>query len=573
MNWKVQTKVINLPAMIKNGFRISPYCIFFFLLTLHLQARAQYFPAEGDSINYTSVLFEFPWVSGANEYELHVTQTRTGATIIVHSEANKTIVGGLEFGEAYSWKVRGINSLNENLAWSSDIHFTTRWSEWIDKNHYRYTGKKLDRNQATKGLLFFDYGRVAVNRAGIPFWFLPDLDSIGSATLVRDLKLTQQGTFTVLLGETALEVDRNGTILWQAPDDGKLNGEAREHYHHELTKLPNGNYMVLGLDKKMRRLPDSSDSIEVEFGTIIEYTPAGEIAWYWNSNDYFSDADLFSRKRGDSYDVRTHLNAFTTDGELVFAGFRDLSRIVVINKKSKKVIESYGGYGEFDEPHAGTGYFRRQHSAYQLSSGHIAVFNNDSIMDPSVVSSVVIFSRIQDNATSEVLLDFKMDFDSLTNGKSAKTGNVTEMTNGNLLVNLGEIPRAVEVTQTGEVVWSMFCDKFDDGVKQWKPFAQYRVHHASSLYPYEFTTLLVNNQLEKRNRKLIVRIYNVGTEADSFNVTCFKGKKVLYRSQSEVSSASFTDVSIKIKGKKEMGVRIQSIHSQEQFEIFVPGFR
>jgi hypothetical protein len=140
-------------------------------------------------------------------------------------------------------------------------------------------------------------------------------------------------------------------------------------------------------------VPNGNDSIEAEFGTIIEYDMYGNAVWSWNSNLYFTDKDLFSRQRADkSWDINTHMNAFSTNGKNVYVGFRDISRIVVIDKATGKAIESYGGNGHFTEVHYASKFFRRQHDAVILNDGNIAVINNDSIMDPKVISSLVIFT-------------------------------------------------------------------------------------------------------------------------------------------------------------------------------------
>ena len=543
------------------------------LMSFGTYAQSKFFPESGDTLNYSSVLFEFPWIEGASSYEIQISSDEGNMNNYVVSEANKVIYPGLEFGKSYSWKCRGITSTKEKLEWSQSRNFVVGYSSFVDNTKYRYTGKKTSRELATTGLLLYDYGRVAVNRAGKIEWYLPDMDSIKWNTLVRDLKMTTTGTFTALLGETAVEIDRNGEILWQAPDDGKVNGESREHYHHELTKLDNGNYLVLGLDYAKRIVPETLEPIEVEFGTVIEYDKEGNVVWFWNSKDYFTDKDLFSRKRGTAFNVQTHMNACKTDGKYVYVGFRDISRIVVIDKKSKQVIESYGGSDVVEELHSANGFFRRQHDALPLSDGNLAVFNNDSIMDPEVVSSVVIFSRIsQDNPHSVKILDFKMDFDSLTNGKSAKTGNLNEMENGNILVCLGSINRSIELTRSGEVVWSMFIEQFDERLGKWKEFPQYRVSHAYSLYPFAFTAKIHKNELRKRKRHITVRVYNIGSEKDDFSVTCHKNRRIIAAKNISAAAENYVDITFDVKGKSELKIEVESLNLSEVQTVTASGF-
>lgn len=559
--------------MKKNRLEVLKKLMCLLLFTVTFNALGQYSPSKNDKLNYTSVLFEFPWKEGAKEYEILIqnkTKETSNRTEVV--QANKAVVDNLEFGCSYAWKVRGLTSFGDNLAWSEEIEFSIGWSDLTDPEKNRYNGKKMNQTLAANGLLFFDYGRVGVNRAGVPKWYMPAMDSLTSETVVRDLKMTNVGTFTALIGNSAIEFDRDGKTVWQAPNDGKVNGEDQENYHHEFTKLPSGNYLVLGLDHVMRKVPNGIDSVMVEFGTVIEYNKSGDVVWSWNSNDYFTDADLFSRTRANGFDVRTHMNAATTDGKSVFVGFRDISRIVVIDKKSRKVVESYGGYGVFEEPHAATGFFRRQHAAVQLRDGNMAVFNNDSIIDPNVVSSVVVFSRIsEDKGSSRKLLDVKMDFDTLTDGKSTKTGNLLELENGNLLVNLGELNRAIELTREGEIVWSMFMEKYDSVRNVWRAFPQYRVSHASSLYPYEFTTRLERNERSGRRRTIVLRIYNIGDQPDTYSIKLEKKHKFMNVGNITIAPGQFEDFEIQVKGKSALTAITTSLNLSKSEEVEVDG--
>lgn len=544
--------------------------IFLFVLVAHT-LNAQFFPAKDDTLNFTSILFEFPWVEGVEKYELVAVHESGKGNLSAVSEANKIHLDGLSFGSSYTWKVRGLTAIGEKLPWSTPIPFHIGTNEFVDSDSYRYLGKKLDRSKSERSLLFLDYGKVGINKAGKPSWFLPQGDSLFAKTRVRDLKMTTTGTFTAIFGESAVEFDRQGMILWKAPDDGQVNGEEREHYHHEFTKLPNGNYVVLGQGHLKRQLPNSTEKVLVEFGTVIEYNPKGEVVWSWNSNDYFTDADLFSRKQGERYNTRTHMNACTIHDNEVYVGFRDISRIVVINRKTGKVTESYGGYGVFSEPHSATGFFRRQHDALRLSDGNMAVLNNDSIMDPDVISSVVVFSRMK-NGRSNKLLDFKLDFDTLTNGKSPKTGNLNELSNGNILVNWGDVNRFTEITRSGELVWSMFAEQFDIRTQQWKPFPQYRICPAPSLYPYVFTSKLVRNSLKKKQRDIEVKVFNVGTENDIYTVSLLKKGRIIKEKIVEIAPKSNQTIHFQSKRKSAFSVCVKSSKLTDSEQVEIPDF-
>jgi hypothetical protein len=490
-------------------------CIFL----LQFEADAQYFPADGDTLYCSTVQFGFPWIKGYDRYRIELESTKGTHTLLQQDvDCNKALLERLAFGTTYRWRYAGLDASEKPGIWSDYQIFHMASSPYLDTNFYTYQGKRKQRASAAPGYFLMDAGRVAVNRVGIPSYVLPPFDFLHPQTVVRDLKMTEQGTLTALFDSTAVEFTLNGDILWMAPDDGRISGDKREHYHHEFTKLPSGNYLVLGLNYAPRKNPEG-ELVRVEFGTIIEYAPDGSVVWSWNSKDYFSDADLFCRKnRAGGYDVMTHMNACTMVGDTVYASYRDISRVIHIDKRSKKVVASYGGYGHFSERHSATGFFRRQHSATLLSDGNLAVVNNDSIMDPQVVSSVVVFSQMQKGQASRKLFEFRFDFDSLTNGKSARTGNVYEMQNGNLLVNMGSLNRVFEVSRSGELVWDMFMHRYDTNMRTWVAAPQYRVCYVPNYYPSEMSARVLKDKMEGDERTIQVRVWNLGSEAEEFRV-------------------------------------------------------
>lgn len=537
--------------------------VLLFIAFMGSSAHSQTAPANGDTLNYNAALLRFPWVEGAATYQLEIAEEGIATGKQTYTSVTNTLLASkLEFGKKYKWRYCGVDSKGAQLGWTEPTTFAIGSAPGVDPEQRRYRVLQRDRGKTLPGLLFYDYAEVGVNRKGDPIWYLPIIDGVEKTAQVRDLKMTDEGTFTALFDYEAIEFDRDGKILWIAPDDGKVNGQARENYHHEFTKQANGNYLILGNGKEYRMIPDGSDSVEVEFGTVIEYNPQGDVVWCWNSKDYFTEEDLFSRMRGaDYYDTETHMNACSMNDSLVIVGFRDISRIVVIDKTSREVIESYGGWGNFKEPHSATGFFRRQHSANMLRDGSIAVLNNDSIMDPQVVSSVVVFSRIFDEQpNSEKLFEFRFDFDTLTNAKTPKTGNVFEMSNGNLLINMGSLNRCIEVTRNSELVSDMFIEKFDSLSNLWRPFPQYRVNYAPSLYPFEFTSKVNENYRKKKQRTIVIRVYNVGNEADVYTVSGSYKKGALPETTVSIEPGQYQDISYRISTRKSCSISVCAEH-------------
>ncbi|MDH4473097.1 MAG: aryl-sulfate sulfotransferase [Fluviicola sp.] len=481
---------------------------------------AQFSPADNAHLNYSSVCFEFPWVDQVVSYELILTEKSSGEKTIFTTKANKQIVDELVFGESYLWQVIGKNTQKKEIYSSAERIFSI-------EEHFR-TGKKFVRfkevtnNSLTRGdeLLILDYAGLVINRDEEIVWYLPDLPMMSPNSGLRDLKLTDEGTFLAIIDSNAYEFDLTGRILWKAPNDGAVSHQGKEDYHHDLQKLPSGNYMVLGNEKQRRVLEGEKDTSRYEIGTIIEYNPAGKVVWQWHAKDFFTDDLLKLRLKEDGgFNLATHLNAFSVVGNFVYAGFRDANWVLKIDKTTKKVVELYGGHDSGLPNHYGKELFRLQHDATVLNNGSMAVINNDSIKDPAVVSSLVVFSLGENNVPKgEELFRFKFDFDSLCNGKSLKLGNVEELSNGNYLVNMGAIHRIFEVTPKGEITWDIFVEKLDTFKRVWRFHPQYRVALTSSLYPNEFTSKWTPKKGKGDQLIGSISLFNVGTEKNRYTV-------------------------------------------------------
>lgn len=481
--------------------------------------NAQLHPENGAHIRYTSVCFEFPWVENALSYELHLTETQTKRTVTCNFLSNKYVVNDLHMGNTYSWYVTARNSRKEVIHQTAVLTFTI--DDRDQREDIRF--KEVTNNEAKRGneLLVYDYAGIVMNRDLELLWHLPDFPFMRANSGLRDLKLTDDGTFLAIIDSNAYEFDPDGKIIWKAPNNGFVSGGKTEDYHHDFQKLTNGHYMILGNERIRHRFPGQKDSTTYESGTIIEYDSAGKVVWQWHAKDFFTEAMLMRRKREDgSPDPATHLNAFNVAGNFIYAGFRDAGWIVKIDKKTGKVIELYGGNRSGFTNHYGIGLFRFQHDSHVLQDRQtMAVINNDSIRDPNVVSSLVVFS-LGKNGTQkgDELFRFPFRYDSLSNGKSTKLGNVHQLASGNYFINMGAINRAIEVTPSGEIVWDVFIEKLDTFKNVWRFFPQYRISTATSLYPNEFSYRWTGKSLKGNQTAGQLTLFNVGSETNSYVV-------------------------------------------------------
>lgn len=484
--------------------------------------NAPFKPEPGAKLNHTQIMFEYPAVSKAMEYHLVVRQRvvndKKDTTIVPaidqRDSTTATLVDGLHFNSLYEWDVEALDASGKTISKSPTHRFSILYFPETDPALNRVRVIKNDSKNVS-GLVTLDYSHSIVNRAGDPVWtVVPIPMMISPSDLIRDIRVTPQGTITMLTTRQVYELDIDGKILWKGPNDGAVSGDKSEYYHHAFQRLPNGNYLAMSNEIIVKNLPDGSDTVRVNFGTLIEYPFWGKPVWVWRSKDYFTGNEIFnSRSDKGKLQASLHLNAVSVDakGEYLYAGFRDMNRVLKIEKKTGKVVASYGNK-----------MFWHQHDANIFPDGTIAVFNNDSIADPKITSSAMIFDQ---STPPKITWKLDCNFDSLSNGKSEKMGSVDLLPNGHYLIDMGGVNRVIEVSREKEIFWDVFPESWSVTEKKWTELKQYRAHYASSLYPCYFTARLSQDAWTKGTKQVLVKITNEGTEADTYTISyTVKGK-------------------------------------------------
>lgn len=515
--------------------------IFTVLIVLQLFVAFNLFsqvtPKDSSDINCTQVLFEFPAVKNAKYYFLEVTERQNSTWAKQFKcETSTHIVSNLEFGKIYKWRAIAFDEQNKIVDSTRYYTFRIKGVDLINTNLFRMKLNLADRENKSNSLIFIDYSRTAINKVGTPVWYLPDIGNKVNATQrIRDLKMTYDGNFTFLTNYSAIECDINGELIWETPEPIKSEVDSIGFYHHGFTKLLNENYIVLGTKYVYKLFPDSikNNSIEkyntfkyidgkkyirIEYGVVYEFTNKKELVWHWDSEDYLSLDDLFHHGNADTISiVGAHLNSFDINHENteILLGFRDLSRVIVVDKKTKRVLESYG-----DKLYTNTKVhqfknFQFQHDARFLGDSSISLFNNNAIYyNKNLTSSIMVFNRNRFKSQTDADFNFNCLFDTLADGRSLKGGSVQKLKNGNFLVCMGQLNRIVELTRGGKVVWDGFCEKYLVTEKKWGNYPQYRVSNSSSLYPIWFS--FKYNAIDKKKGELT--IVNNGSETDTYIV-------------------------------------------------------
>jgi len=551
-----------------------PFFLFSFVLMVFC-AQAQLNPKPGAKLNYTQVMFECEMIKGAESYVFQLTEDTTGATfdqLILEQKdsANATLVSGLQFGKKYQWRFAGIKK-GQAPVWKGPYHFEIATDSLL---HYGLVSFHVTQNITganAGGFIMNDCTHSIVDRNGNMVWYLPKIKwrpvmnkkSIEVKPQIFDMRLTPEGTITYLANELATETDLDGNKLWAAPNDGKVSGSNTELYNHDFKRLPNGHYMVLG-GEQWRRLPaykdtagflkkypsrkviDGQECGEVEFPTVIEYDKKGKVVWSWNSDSYF-DPDQSDTTRY-IFELKPHVNAFSVDKNdaFVYVGFRNISRIIKIEKKTGKVVDCWGDKTSTHTP-AKFVEIHRQHDATILDNGTIAVFNDNDYPGLDSMASVLLISQQPaDSSNNYIAWKYVCDFDSLDRHAERNGGNVDQLKNGNFLVCMGNMNKMFEVTPAKKIVWE--ADLRPNG-KAGNTFFHrlYRAHYISSLYPCYFTFKTNEETLTAGVPHVHLKIFNKGSESDCYQIRMNSGSGYYLANQSTGIVEGNSSISLEIK--------------------------
>lgn len=544
-----------------------------FIFFLGKNVLSQTIPLNKATLHYTQILFEYHEIKNTSYYKIFISSKdsifneETSERSVIDS-STATIISHFKFGKSYYWFVNAYDKNDSLIHKSKTFCFSTLNSIFSDSTAYKVSVlKNTFKNE--REIIWLDYMHSAINRKGEVIWFIPNINPDEQC---RDLKMAPDGSITYLTSENAININYKGDVLWQI--SGKQNSEINSiSYHHDFTLTKNGNYYLLGNRYEKTKLPFTSDTTQysIEIGLILEYNSKGDLIWVWDAKNYLSLEEFsYNRKTSHNDDITAHLNALGVDSNetYIYAGFRDISRIIKINKKTKQVVAAYGSVIDSSKKEKlyGQNFFRKQHDANILKNNTIAVLNNNSESKKNNVSSVVIFNQYsKNNPNPKIIWEFRLDFDTLSSGKSFKMGNVTQLKNGNLLICEGAINRIIEVNPNKEILWDAFIEKYSSGEKKFVEFPQYRCSYSSSLYPYYFTT---NSFKIIDPANLNFNIVNEGTEPDDYEILILSKDQIIYQKQTSTilpnqllnlnipSPISLADLKISVKSSHSKKVSI-----------------
>ncbi len=490
-------------------FRILPLLLFWLIAKT---SSAQTIPGEGDVINYRLAGFSVPSETRAVRYIFEVRPYITGDdgavfkdSITHQSDSNRTIIMLPSFDQQYAWRVTYIDKKGKNIKTTQSHHFRTGKYVTIDSSKYRL--RIIDSATHHEDVfIIVDNISVIYDMNGNPIWYLPDVPLFKKKDMqLRCLKPTADGTFTAVSDLEAFELDYNGRIVWQAPNDGKVSGNAKESYHHEFTKLSNGHYMVAGFQSTMEKAPadyklkpgmlqpgrieQRNDGIyrQTKSDNLIEYDKYKNVVWSWKSIDHLDIGDFF-RRSTKGVNIEMHMNAFyfDTNNNVIYISYRNSSEIIKIEYPSGKILHRYGHLSE--DGNNGK-LFYGQHNIIKGPDGQLYLFNNNASnhirVDPSPhkISHVSVLQEQTNSSILKQTWDFPCDIDTNAEWYGTGGGSVALLPDGCILTGTGSASRTFIVSHGKKIIWNAVAQFFDG--EKWLPVGPYRVNY------------ITRNELEK----------------------------------------------------------------------------
>lgn len=252
-----------------------------------------------------------------------------------------------------------------------------------------------------------------------------------------------------------------------------------QHDGHDLQILPNGHYLLLGMENVTMDLSaynlflgngsPGSTTATVKAGVIQEQDANKQVVFEWHAKDHFSFADVdVARLFGPANVDWTHCNAveLDTDGNLLLSS-RHFNEITKINRSTGAVMWRMGGNANQFTFINDSLKFAGQHDIRRLPNGHISLFDNgkNGLAHPAAAKE---YQLDEQNLTATLVWSYVNN--PLTN--STAMGNAQRLANGNTLIDYGNVV-------DGDVVFNVvkpsgakvFELRFDDSLAAYRSFA------------------------------------------------------------------------------------------------------
>ena len=458
------------------------------------------FPGNGAILNYIHVLFEWEQTPNTNYYNIQIAED-VSFTNIVHTTIDSTLCfiekNHLEWDKEYYWRINSFYHTGLTSNWSEVYSFRT--SEQLSNSSSLIIDHQGMENGVTIFGAFFNYFSAVIDSLGKEIWnsgsdnFVyyssNEIGNIFGCSLIQNAENNLPGK----------EISFDGIQIWNEPNDDFL--------HHDIIRLPNGNYLGLIETSSLGPIPIGewtalfqnlgfqADGITLEFpwvgDRIVEWDKnTKEIVWSWDTFEHFnmSDFDEIGGTWNEAYFNLhydwTHANAIIFDEQenVIYLSSRHLSRITKIDYSTGEIIWNLGHQMNSGDVTLGNNIgFSFQHSLQLLENGNLLTFDNGNLSQEFRGTDVPISRAIEikitnESASVEWFYDLPQDLFGFASGNAQKLNNENV-----LITTVGGGGRSLEVNTYGEIVWEgLYNLSLPDG-------AVYRAHRIPGIHPYAFS--------------------------------------------------------------------------------------
>jgi hypothetical protein len=261
------------------------------------------------------------------------------------------------------------------------------------------------------------------------------------------------------------EYNWDGEVVWEYCDPAQ---------HHDFRRRPDGNTIYIGWEPvpadvapRIKGGQPGSEHEGLTYGDYVrEISPAGDTVWEWHAwRDL--DLDRWEICHCCGRDEFAHANAcFPLDDGGVMLSFRRLNAIMMIDRETCKTRWAHQDVT-----------WGHQHDCTVLPNGNILLFANGVHCLDNPHSRVIEL----DPKSGETVWHYKGS--PIWTFFSPNISGAQRFDNGNTLVCEGQMGRAFEVTQAGEIVWEYVCPFFADYEGRGPANSMFRVYRYAADSP------------------------------------------------------------------------------------------
>lgn len=235
-------------------------------------------------------------------------------------------------------------------------------------------------------------GTFMVDDEGTTRWYIGDLDDFTDLDdIYSGLALRPDGSVLFTRRDAAWIVTELNEVEMEVSADAL---GATAGFHHDLIELANGNFIALSYSFADVDYLDEG-TLHVAGDLLVEFTPAGELVWTWDSFDYFDP----QRRRDGFFSVTkipdpdapqtpgydwTHGNGLVYDeaSDTVYLSTRHQDWITAIDHQTGEILWNLGDEGDFALA-GDDDWFFHQHSPQWQPDGTLLLYDN-AVGNPAI---------------------------------------------------------------------------------------------------------------------------------------------------------------------------------------------